>query len=156
MRLHKFWTHEGGCTTPLIVHWPHGIQAKGELRHTPGHVIDFLPTFIDLAEGEIKTMRVTSDNPPELPGVSIRPVFKKDIELNRNAIYFNHSGNKALRVGDWKIVASDRYNMPWELYNMVEDRGETNGLSVEYPELFQSMVKQWELLDEEYTEDSKL
>ncbi len=156
MRLHKFWTHEGGCATPLVVHWPQGIKAKGELRHTPGHVIDFLPTFIDLAEGEIKTMRVTSEHPPELPGLSILPVFEKDIELNRNAIYFDHQGNKALRVGDWKIVASDRYNMPWELYNMVEDRGETNGLSGEYPELFQSMVKQWELLDEEYTKDRRL
>src|SRR5690606_10174439 len=52
-RRHKTWTHEGGIATPLVVHWPRGFEARGELRHTPGHVIDFVPTLLEIAGGSI-------------------------------------------------------------------------------------------------------
>ena len=48
-RRHKTWVHEGGIATPLIVHWPRGIAARGELRHDPGHVIDLVPTILEVA-----------------------------------------------------------------------------------------------------------
>ena len=51
-RRHKTWVHEGGISTPLIVHWPKGIAARGEMRHTPGHVIDFVPTILEAAGGK--------------------------------------------------------------------------------------------------------
>src|SRR5439155_19810483 len=51
-RRHKTWVHEGGIATPLIVHWRRGIAAGGELRHTPGHVIDLVPTVLDAAGGK--------------------------------------------------------------------------------------------------------
>ena len=51
-RRHKTWVHEGGISTPLIVHWPKGIAARGELRHTPGHVIDLVPTILEAAGGK--------------------------------------------------------------------------------------------------------
>ena len=47
-RRHKTWVHEGGISTPLVVHWPAGIKAKGELRHSPGHVVDILPTVLEV------------------------------------------------------------------------------------------------------------
>ena len=47
-RCHKTWVHEGGIATPLIVHWPRGISARGELRHDPGHVIDLVPTILEV------------------------------------------------------------------------------------------------------------
>ncbi len=48
-RRHKTWVHEGGICTPFIVHWPNGIAARGELRHDHGHVIDLVPTILELA-----------------------------------------------------------------------------------------------------------
>jgi arylsulfatase len=50
LRRHKTWVHEGGIATPLIVHWPRGIAARGELRHNPGHVIDLLPTILEVTQ----------------------------------------------------------------------------------------------------------
>src|SRR5262249_36728896 len=47
-RRHKTWVHEGGISTPFIVHWPQGIAARGELRHTPGHIIDIVPTVLEV------------------------------------------------------------------------------------------------------------
>src|SRR5438093_3128211 len=51
-RMHKTWVHEGGICTPLIVHWPRGLAARGELRHNPGHIIDFVPTLLELTGGK--------------------------------------------------------------------------------------------------------
>jgi len=51
-RRHKTWVHEGGISTPLIVHWPAGIHPRGELRHSPGHVIDLVPTILDVVGGQ--------------------------------------------------------------------------------------------------------
>ena len=48
-RRHKTWVHEGGCATPFIAHWPKGIAARNELRRTPAHVVDLVPTVLDLA-----------------------------------------------------------------------------------------------------------
>src|SRR5205085_5534936 len=45
LRKSKIFTHEGGISTPLIVHWPAGVTARGELRHTPGHFVDLAPTL---------------------------------------------------------------------------------------------------------------
>jgi arylsulfatase A-like enzyme/predicted dehydrogenase len=66
-RRHKTWVHEGGISTPLIVHWPAGITAKGELRHTPGHVIDIVPTVLELA-GVQKPKEWKGEPIPEAPG----------------------------------------------------------------------------------------
>ena len=59
-RMYKRYTHEGGVATPLIVHWPDGVKARGQLRHAPGHIIDIAPTCLAAAglpagamEGEI-------------------------------------------------------------------------------------------------------
>ena len=51
LRRSKIFVHEGGISTPLVVHWPRGIAAQGELRHNPGHVVDLLPTLLELAGG---------------------------------------------------------------------------------------------------------
>ena len=76
-RRHKTWVHEGGISTPLIVHWPKGIAARGELRHTPGHVIDLVPTILEVAGG--KRPRQWDGKPvPPPPGKSLVPVFAKD------------------------------------------------------------------------------
>ena len=105
-RRHKIWVHEGGVSTPLIVHWPDGISAHGELRHDMGHVIDLMPTLYDLAAGRAPVMSTAA---PALPGKSLVPAFARDGSVKHDFIFFDHEGNRALRVDDWKLVsAKDR------------------------------------------------
>ena len=137
-RRHKTWVHEGGISTPLIVHWPKGISARGEMRDTPGHVIDVVPTILELAGG--KPPAEWNGKPvPRPPGMSLVPLFAKDGTVSRDALWWMHEGNRALRVGDWKIVASGK-DSPWELYDLSTDRSETQNLAAQKPEKVQEMV----------------
>ncbi|MCA9099067.1 MAG: sulfatase-like hydrolase/transferase, partial [Planctomycetaceae bacterium] len=72
-RRHKTWVHEGGISTPLIVHWPRGIAAKGELRHTPAHLIDLVPTIFE-AIGLQMSEKWNGKEIPARPGKSLVPV----------------------------------------------------------------------------------
>lgn len=140
-RRHKTWVHEGGISTPLIVHWPKGIAARGELRHTPGHVIDFVPTVLELAA--VTPPKQLKGKPvPPLPGKSLVPVFAKDGSLKRDSLWWLHEGNRALRVEDWKIVAAGK-DSPWELYNLAVDRTETKDLARDHPEKVRELAARW-------------
>ncbi len=119
-REYKHWVHEGGISTPLIAHWPAGISAQGELRTFPGHLIDIAATCRDVAGAEYP-----ADAPP-LEGVSLRPVFAGETP-DRPAIYWEHEGNRAVRMGDWKLVA--KHGKPWELYDISRDRVELKDLA---------------------------
>jgi arylsulfatase len=133
-REYKHWVHEGGISTPLIAHWPAGIKARGELRREPGHLIDIMATCIDLA-GAVYPANATQ---PE--GRSLVPVFNGD-SLDRDALYWEHEGNRAIRSGDWKLVAKNK--QPWELYNMQSDRTELNDLSASMPDKLREMSAKW-------------
>src|SRR5262245_37662226 len=113
-RRHKTWVHEGGISTPCIVHWPKGIAARNELRHTPGHLIDFVPTMLEVAGGD---RRFLGKGVPMLPGKSLLPVLRADVAIDRHSMWWLHEGNRALRWDDWKIVAAGR-DSPWELYDL--------------------------------------
>ena len=155
-RRHKTWVHEGGISTPFIVHWPKGITAKNQLRTTPAHVIDIAPTVLDLA-GAAPT--ADPDAPP-VPGVSFSQTFDGDDGPLHEAIWFYHEGNWALRQGDWKIVheigtrpfpwqrsaaaASEGTIKPdWKLYNLVTDRAEQHDLAAQHPERVKQMARLW-------------
>ncbi len=140
-RLHKHWIHEGGSATPLIAHWPNGIEARGEFRDQVGHVIDFLPTFLELAGAEYPSEIRGLETPP-VEGRSLVPFFNSDRTEERE-IYWEHRGNRALRCGDWKLVA-DGEEGPWELYNMAEDRTEVNDLIDKDPDRAREMMARWE------------
>ena len=113
LRRHKTWVHEGGISTPLIVHWPKGISKPGEFRRTPAHVVDLLPTILEIAGGKPPTS-IQGQPVPAAPGKSLVPVLGKDGSVAHSTIWWEHEGNRALRAGDWKIVAAK--NSPWELY----------------------------------------
>lgn len=139
-RLHKSWTHEGGITTPLIVHWPAGIPANGELRHDPGHLIDLLPTALEIT-GATLPEEVSGLKVPALPGKSLTALFAKDGSLKRDPLWFYHDGHRGLRDGDWKLVGKS--GEAWELYNLRTDRSETEDLAARHPEKVLELERSW-------------
>ncbi|MEA3212583.1 MAG: hypothetical protein QOE70_5640 [Chthoniobacter sp.] len=147
-RRHKTWVHEGGISTPLIVRWPQGIVARGELRHTPGHVIDLVPTILEAAGGKPLEQGSAPALPPA-PGKSLVPAFATDAAIARVSLWWLHEGNRALRVGDWKIVAAGKES-PWELYDLSTDRSETKSLAAEMPDKVRELAAQWTRETEKY------
>jgi arylsulfatase len=146
MRLHKSWVHEGGIATPLIVHWPAGIRARGELRRGIGHVIDIAPTLVELAGG----VAAPAEQGPPLPGRSLAAAFARDVPVHRDALYFHHDSNRALRLGDWKIVSRRPETNRWSLYRMDRDRGETKDLAESHPRRVRAMGALWRKLEDTY------
>jgi arylsulfatase len=141
-RRHKTWVHEGGIATPLIVHWPKGLSARGELRRNPGHVIDLVPTFLQVA-GAPRPDAGPGRPAPAPPGQCLVPAFARDGTVQHDELWWEHEGNRAIRVGDWKLVAAGR-DGPWELYNLAEDRTETKDLAREYPERVRELARRWQ------------
>jgi arylsulfatase len=140
-RRHKTWVHEGGISTPLIVHWPQGIAARGELRHAPGHLIDLVPTVLEAAGGK-RPEKWEGRPVPTAPGKSMMPVFAKDGTVAHEFLWWLHEGNRALRAGNWKIVAAGK-DSPWELYDLSSDRSETRNLATEKPEKVRELAAIW-------------
>jgi len=139
-RRHKTWVHEGGISTPLIAHWPDGIKAKGELRHSPGHVIDIVPTILELA-GVEKPKSWKKAPIPKAPGKSLVSSFSEDRAIPRESIWWMHAGNRAVRQGDYKLVSAK--NEPWALYDLKNDRAESQDLSQNLPEKRKQLLKIW-------------
>lgn len=144
-RRHKVWVHEGGISTPLIVHWPNGIHARGELRRDVGHVIDFVPTILELAAA--KPADVSVAGAPPLPGRSLVPAFQRDGAVDREFLFFDHEGNRALRMGDWKIVSAREDLDAWELFDLSTDRCEKVDLAAQQPDRARRMQSKWEELE---------
>ena len=145
-RRHKAHVYEGGIATPLIVHWPKGITNPG-LRHEPAHVIDYMPTLIELAGGRALTTHKGTNIPITLPGKSLLPTFNQESSLSRELLFFEHQGTEALRMKDWKIVHGK--DAPWELYNLKNDRTETTNLASQKPEQLSMMVKKFNAFKQE-------
>ena len=139
-RRHKTWVHEGGISTPLIVHWPAGIEAEGELRTTPSHVVDIVPTILDVLEIE-KPAEWDGEKLPAAPGESLLPAFAEDTTIDRDFIWWMHEGNRAIRKGDWKLVAAE--GDPWALYDLSTDRAESNNLASQHPEKVEELEALW-------------
>jgi arylsulfatase len=141
-RLYKHWVHEGGISTPLIAHWPERIKTRGKLRNQPGHLIDIMATCVDVAGArypfEYKGNRIIP-----MEGRSLVPAFENK-PIEREAIYWEHEGNRAVRKGKWKLVS--RHPGKWELYNLEADRTELNDLSKKYTrtvEQLKVMYEKW-------------
>jgi len=148
-RRHKIWEHEGGISTPCILHWPARIRSGGALRRTPAHVIDFVPTVLDLA-GVEAPLEWRGWWRPTLPGKSLASLFKNDTEIARDALYWSHEGNRALRVGDLKLVSESENDGKWELYDIKGDRIESEDLAGAYPDTVREMSALWEKMDEKF------
>jgi len=151
-RLHKHWNHEGGISSPLIAHWPEGISVRGELRHDPSHFIDIVPTILEAAGGSRPRTTEGAVAPPP-PGLSLVPAFAKDGTVKHKTLWWCHQGNRAIRMGDWKLSARSGKNGKWELYNLKVDRCESNDLALKHPERVKQLAQQWDGIAEGFRKD---
>jgi len=144
-RLYKHWIHEGGISTPLIAHWPSGIDRSesGGLRHAPGYLPDIMATIVE-ATGATYPSTFEGHAIDPLEGQSLLPVFTNDRAAleNRKPMFWEHEGNAAVRIGKWKLVK--RYPRDWELYDMDADRTELRDLAASDPERVRSMAAQYD------------
>lgn len=139
-RYYKSNNHEGGVATPLIAHWPKGISASNGLRTRIGHLIDIMPTCVELAGADYpKTFKDHDIMPME--GASLVGSFAKDGQVDRT-IMWEHFGSRAIRQGKWKLVSLPR--KPWELYDMDADRSEMHDLSAEESAKAKALAELWE------------
>jgi len=140
-RLYKCFNHEGGISTPLIVHWPSRIGAKGMLCAQPGHLIDVMATCVDVGGAKY---------PAEFKGQAIQPMEGRSLvpafagrPVERGDLFWEHMGNAAVREGDWKLVRLGG-NGAWELYDLKVDRSELHDLAAQNPEKTKDLAAKWE------------
>ena len=153
-REYKHWVHEGGISTPLIVHWPASIQGSGEFRSEPSHLIDIMATCVDVAGADYPDTYNNQSITP-LEGKSLTPAFENQ-PLDREAIYWEHEGNRAVRMGKWKLIskASKKHSFlwdktdelaisNWELFDMENDRTEMHDVAAAHPDRVKQMADMW-------------
>jgi arylsulfatase len=132
-RKYKRWVHEGGISTPLIVHWPAGGLAGGEILHSPAQLVDVVPTLLEAAA---------------IPAVEFEPEGRSLLSALRGGegpertLYWEHVGNAAIRRGRWKLVRE--YPTGWELYDMSVDRTELTDLADRQPQVVAELSSAWE------------
>lgn len=136
-RKYKHWIHEGGISTPFIVHWPNGLKATGALRHQAAQLPDVMATFLEIAEVDYPAEYEGNKIKPA-EGVSLVPTFT-DEPHGREVLYWEHHGNRGVRKGDWKLVAEK--NQPWELYDLKGDRTELNDLVNDRTDIVEELKK---------------
>jgi arylsulfatase len=157
-RKYKMDTYEGGIATPLVAHWPRGMSQaatsqQGRLVHEPGHVIDILPTLLDVA-GADYPQTVAGRQLLPLEGRSFRPLLAGEAAgssagnkpatapgASDRPLFWEHQGNKAVRLGDWKAVQPKGGR--WELYQLVADRTEMHDLAPTHPEKAAELAALW-------------
>ncbi len=150
-REYKHWVHEGGISTPLLVHWPAKIKAhQGQRRWQPGQLPDIMATLLDASQTTYpKTYNGAEITPAE--GISLLPSFTTDKFNYDRPLYWEHEGNRAIRTGKWKLVYKAVENQTedidlsrWELYDLENDRTEIENLAERYPEKVKELARQWD------------
>jgi arylsulfatase len=141
-REYKHWQHEGGISSPLIAHWPKGIShdRKGKLESRPSHLIDLMATCVDVTGATYPTDFEAHTIEP-MQGSSFASSFTNQDSVRSHPIFWEHEGNRAVRVGNWKLVS--KHSGDWELYEMVSDRTEMTNLASEQPHRVAEMSSLW-------------
>ncbi len=150
-REYKHWVHEGGISSPLIAHWPKGIRQgvfgnrrdteEGALVDEPAHLIDLMATCVEVS-GAAYPQKYAGHDIQSMEGVSLTPVFDGREIARPNPIFWEHEGNRAIRKGDWKLVAKHKGDL--ELYNIRQDRTELNNLAGAMPGKVKELSRQWQ------------
>jgi len=140
-RLFKCWVHEGGIATPFIAHWPAVIRQPGCITPHPAHVIDLMPTCLDVAGARYPNTRHGKETLP-LEGTSLLALFQGKAPPEHPLLFWEHEGNRAVRAGPWKLVS--RHWGEWELYDMEADRTELNNRAGEHPDIVADLAAKYD------------
>jgi arylsulfatase len=142
LRHYKQTQHEGGISSPLIVHWPGHIARQGQWERSPGHLIDVMATCLEVSDAAYPE----KEGLQPLQGRSLVPLFSGNKREQHEELYFRFASCRALRKGEWKVVSF--YGSQWELYNMVSDRFEQHDLAKQHPEIVRVLSERWHDLAE--------
>ncbi|HTI99130.1 MAG TPA: arylsulfatase [Dongiaceae bacterium] len=134
--LYKHFTHEGGIAIPFLAHWP-AVIPEHVLSKQVGHVTDLMATFVDVAGTEHPATYDGHPIPP-LEGHSLRPILEGQVRNLTTPLFWEHEGNRAVRLGKWKLVAE--YRQDWQLYDAEADRTEQNNLAATHPDLVKALA----------------
>ncbi len=151
-RRYKTWTYEGGIATPFIARWP-GMIKPGGLTRQVGHIVDMMPTLLELAGGEYPRRFRGKDILP-VEGLSLAPVLRGEQRAEHDSLSWYLFGSRAIRQGRWKLVWGATGGK-WELYDMQADRTETRDLAAEHPRRVRQMADLWRQWSEK-TEVAKI
>jgi arylsulfatase A-like enzyme len=151
-KMFKRYTYQGGVADPLVISWPAGIKARGEVRTQYHHAVDIVPTILECAGLEMPD-RVLGYEQTPLPGVSMKYSFEADGPTEKHVQYYEMMGTRALWHEGWHVVAqrapqqggdaSDLLNDTWELYHSEVDRAEAHDLAAEHPDKVKELVNLW-------------
>lgn len=139
-RLYKRWVHEGGIAAPFIVHWPGGLGEGGLVVDTPFQLTDVMPTILE-ATGVAYPSEHRGREILPLEGRSMLPAWRGK-GMPPATLYWEHTGNAAVRRGDWKLVRT--YTSGWELYHISDDRAESEDVAANHPRIAQELLQSYE------------
>jgi arylsulfatase len=138
----KASSYEGGVRTPMLAFWPKGITAaKGAITGSRGHVMDFMATFIELANAKYPSTFNGNTIKP-LQGSSFVNVFKNINAGGHDVLFNEHFGARYVRSGEWKLVSPP--NQPWHLFKTDDDESELIDLTSQHPDIVQKLDKRWQ------------
>jgi arylsulfatase len=142
-RYFKNFTYEGGISTPLIAHWPRGIDRSrnGTYVRDLGHLVDVVPTLLEVT-GTKYPASYNGHQLVPLQGRSFAPLFRGQAVYRSSPLFWEYVGNRAVNDGRWKLVAN--YKEDWELYDLGSDRSETQNLAQSEPERVKRMAQLWD------------
>jgi arylsulfatase A-like enzyme len=142
---YRYWkeeSYEGGIHTPMIAFWPDGIKAKkGGFNNSVGHVMDFMSTFLELA-GAKYPKTFNGHSIPPTTGISLTPTFSGKQAGGHQNLFNEHFGARYSRVGNWKLVSMSN-DSTWHLFNLANDKTETNDLKNRYAKKVHEMDSLW-------------
>ncbi len=139
-RKYKQNQHEGGISSPLLVWWSRLGTPPGTVTAQPGHLIDLMATCLELAGADYPRAFGGRSIEP-LQGRSLVPIFRGETRQPHSWLYFQFSGNRAIRQGDMKLVRAK--DGPWELYDLGRDRTELEDLVRSRPETAAQLEQLW-------------
>ena len=148
----RYSQYAGGTNDPLIISWPAGIPARGEIRQQYHHSVDIVPTILEITGTEMPKVNHGVDQYP-LSGVSMVYTFdaEPDAPTEKHVQYYAMLGTRGIWKDGWKAVAlhaplvgKGHFDQDeWELYNVAEDRSEAHNLAQENPEKLQELIAAW-------------